>query len=98
MDVLFRLLVAAFVVVAPSVLFVLFYRGLVRMRDEDLVTRVLDRMDETGTGRRDPASVLTGGVFDPTSRRDADAVACGRCGAPNPPYTTYCGTCLERLG
>jgi hypothetical protein len=92
----FRLLVAGFVVVAPSALFVAFYRALVRMRDDDLVNRVLDRTREGRSRPTDPATVLTGGVLrgggDGERTRD-----CPSCGAPNPAYATYCGVCLDDL-
>lgn len=42
MDVLFRVLVAAFVCVAPTVLFLGLWRGLHRMQDDKLVERIAD--------------------------------------------------------
>jgi hypothetical protein len=94
MDIVFRLLVAGFVVVAPSALFVAFYRGLERMRDDNLVDRVLERVDDPTGGRRDPATVLTGGMVGGGS---GGPVACGDCGALNPGYADYCARCLESL-
>jgi hypothetical protein len=43
MDVLFRVLVAAFVCVAPTVLFLGLWRGLMRLQNGELVERIADR-------------------------------------------------------
>ncbi|WP_240137643.1 zinc ribbon domain-containing protein [Salinigranum salinum] len=90
----FRLLVAAFCIVAPSLLFIGFVRVLDRMRDDDLVNRVMERMDEQPTGAPGPAAVLTGGVVD---GEESELVACSSCGLPNPGYAGYCGNCLTKL-
>ncbi|SFG42563.1 hypothetical protein SAMN04488063_2004 [Halopelagius inordinatus] len=96
-EVAFRLLVAAFCVVAPSLLFVGLLRGLEALRDDRLVESVLDRMDDGdetgGTRRRAP---FTPAVSD-GGRRAAETVACDTCGAPNPRYASYCGACLSTL-
>ncbi|RDI72686.1 hypothetical protein [Halopelagius longus] len=95
-EVAVRLLVAAFCVVAPSVLFVGLVRGLDKLRDDRLVEQVLERMDDDDatapTYRRAP---FTSAVSD--GGRAAETVACGVCGAPNPAYASYCGTCLSAL-
>jgi hypothetical protein len=92
----FRLLVAGFVVVAPTALFVAFYRLLVRMRDDDLVNQVLDRTQEVRSRQADPATVLTGGVLrgGTGGERTRD---CPSCGASNPAFASYCGVCLDEL-
>ncbi|MFC6824600.1 zinc ribbon domain-containing protein [Halopelagius fulvigenes] len=95
-EVVFRLLVAAFCVVAPSVLFVGLVRGLDKLRDDRLVEQVLERMDDDDatapTYRRAPftAAVSDGG-------RTAETAGCDVCGASNPPYASYCGACLSAL-
>lgn len=95
-EVVFRLLVAAFCVVAPSVLFVGLVRGLDKLRNDRLVEQVLERMDDddptASTYRRAPftAAVSDGG-------RAAGTDECGVCGAPNPAYASYCGACLSAL-
>jgi hypothetical protein len=95
LELTFRLAVAVFVVAAPSALFVGFYRLLVRMRDDDLVTRVLAHVDETGHRKQSPAAVLTGGALD--AGPGSATVACDACGSPNPPFADYCGACLSSL-
>lgn len=96
MDVLFRLAVAVFCIVAPSLLFVGLCRGLDRLRDDPFVDQVLERVDETPAPGSGPAAVLTGGSFAPSKNR-ATMTACNDCGAPNPAYVSYCGACLEKL-
>jgi hypothetical protein len=91
----FRLLVAAFCIVAPSLLFIGFVRVLDRMRDDDLVNRVMERVDEQPSGAPGPAAVLTGGAVSGTSQ--SDLVACSSCGLPNPGFAGYCGNCLTKL-
>jgi hypothetical protein len=90
----FRLLVAVFCIVAPSLLFVGFVRVLDRMRDDDLVNRVMERVDEQPSGAPGPAAVLTGGAVDGST---PDLVACSNCGLPNAGYAGYCGNCLAAL-
>lgn len=95
--VIFRLLVAAFCVVAPSVLFLGLLRGLEKLRDDRLVERVLDRTDDADeTGRTRKRAPFTPAVSDGGGRVAAD-VACDTCGAPNPAYASYCGSCLSTL-
>lgn len=91
----FRLLVAVFCIVAPSMMFVGFVRVLDRMRDDDLVNRVMDRVDEQPSGAPGPAAVLTGGAVD--GRSKSTLVPCPNCGLPNAGYAGYCGNCLAQL-
>jgi hypothetical protein len=92
----FRLLVAGFVVVAPTALFVVFYRALIRMRDDNLVNQVLDRTKETRSQPTDPAAVLTGGLLE--SRGAGERTReCPSCGATNAAFASYCGVCLDEL-
>lgn len=93
----FRLLVAAFCIVAPSMLFIGLVRVLDRMRDDDLVNRVMERVDDQPSGAAGPATVLTGGTLDGHSRSESDLVACPNCGLPNAGYAGYCGNCLAKL-
>jgi hypothetical protein len=91
----FRLLVAAFCIVAPSVLFIGLVRGLERLRDDDLVNRVTERLDNQPSSASGPATVLTGGVAGGTSK--ADFVTCPSCGLSNPGFAGYCANCLASL-
>jgi hypothetical protein len=91
----FRLAVTVFCIVAPSLLFVGFVRVLDRMRDDDLVNRILEQMDEQPSGAPGPAAVLTGGAVDSSSV--SQLTTCPSCGLPNPDYAGYCGNCLTSL-
>ena len=95
LSIAFRLLVAAFCIVAPSLLFIGFVRVLDRMRDDDLVNRVMERVDEQPSGAPGPAAVLTGGAVSGPS--ESDLVTCSSCGLPNPGFAGYCGNCLAKL-
>ncbi|PSP74177.1 hypothetical protein BRC86_06765 [Halobacteriales archaeon QS_3_64_16] len=59
MDVRLRVLLAVLLIIAPSVLFVLLYRGLLRLQDQELIARLAeagnldsDSLDRVGTGSR----------------------------------------------
>lgn len=91
----FRLLVAVFCIVAPSLLFIGFVRVLDRMRDDALVDRIMERVDEQPSGAPGPAAVLTGGAVSGPST--SDLVTCSSCGLPNPGFAGYCGNCLTSL-
>jgi hypothetical protein len=91
MEVLFRLAVAGFVVLAPSALFLGLWHGLHRLRDDTLVEQLLEETDEEETQNR---FVLT-----PTAQRSRSrsSVACRSCGTPNPPGVRFCHDCLSKL-
>lgn len=96
MEIALRLLVAGFCIVAPSLLFVGFVRVLDRMRDDALVERVLDRLDEdvAGTGTSvDPTTFLQTAQEKSHRRR----IRCPECGAPNTVGSSRCGLCGMRL-
>ena len=57
MDVRLRVLLAVLLIIAPSVLFVLLYRGLLRLQDQELIARLAeaghldsDSLERVGTG------------------------------------------------
>ena len=62
METLFRVLVGAFVCVAPTALFIGFWRGLQRMQNGELVERVADHqgatVDDLLPGTRSPRTDL----------------------------------------
>ncbi|WP_129113263.1 zinc ribbon domain-containing protein [Halegenticoccus tardaugens] len=94
-ELLFRLALATFVIVAPTALFLGLWHGLHALRDDRLLAQVTA---ETGHRKADLAPTL-GDLF-PTARRErtaVDLVACGACGAPNPPDVRFCHDCLSRL-
>lgn len=101
LETLFRLFVAAVVTVAPTLLFLGLWRGLMALRDDDLVNRTMN--GEFGPMPNSPVgNVIRGfggaGSDRPGSRIGGNFVRCSSCDAPNPGYADYCGTCLEELG
>ena len=91
----FRLLVATFCIVAPSLLFIGLVRGLDRLRDDALVARVTERMDDQPSSAPGPAAVLTGGAVDGVS--ETEFSTCPSCGLSNPGFAGYCANCLASL-
>ncbi|WP_254764186.1 DUF7577 domain-containing protein [Natrinema marinum] len=94
-----RLLVAVFVMIAPTLCFLGLVRGLERLRDDDLVnewarTRGYDGDCEI-TASDDVLSALAtelGAEADGSS-----TVRCGACGTRNRPGVSYCHGCQQRL-
>jgi hypothetical protein len=108
-EVTFRLLLTAFCIVTPTLLYVGLVRALERLRDDPFVERVLLQMDEEfdsgrggprGTHRSFGSASSSRSAESPAERsggyRTPDGV-CSRCSAPNPPYATFCDDCLARL-
>jgi len=96
METEFRLLVAGFCIVAPSLLFVGFVRLLDAMREDALVERVLDRVDEGGESAGtalDPTTFLRS-AREQSRRRMA---VCRECGAPTATDGGRCGLCGAAL-
>ncbi|AHZ23527.1 zinc ribbon domain-containing protein [Haloferax mediterranei ATCC 33500] len=96
MGVGFRLLVAGFCIVAPSLMFVGFVRLLDAMRDDALVERVLDRLDEdagTAGTSLDPTAFLQSA----REKSHQQMTVCQGCGAPNTVESRRCGLCGTRL-
>ena len=91
----FRLLVATFCIVAPSLLFIGLVRGLERLRDDALVNRITERLDEQPSSALGPSAVLTGGVVDSPS--ETEFTTCPSCGLSNPGFAGYCANCLASL-
>jgi hypothetical protein len=101
-EILFRLVVAGVLAVAPTVLFLGLWRGLMALRNDDLANRTLN--GEFGRLPDGPiptkvfrTAVGGGGSTDRAASPDAETVRCPHCGASNPRYVGYCDACLERL-
>jgi len=95
LELAFRVGVAVLVILAPTAMFLGLWRLLMRMRNGELVERVMqdDRVDEEwSTGEFAQPSVLD--VLQPTGTSGGQ---CPRCGATNPEEAAYCAGCLERL-
>ncbi|QIB75004.1 zinc ribbon domain-containing protein [Halogeometricum borinquense] len=110
-EITFRLLLTAFCIVAPTLLYVGLVRGLNKLREDPFVERVLLRMDEefesgTRASGGPPQSFLSLSssrssdlpheATDRTSNVPSGAT-CSRCGAPNPSYAAFCDVCLARI-
>ena len=89
-----RVAAGLFVVVAPTLLFLGLWNGLMRLRDDDLVERVR-RMEGRVSTSPPPSGVAASAVaaVDETGR---STVVCDSCGTENLAGMTYCQGCLER--
>ncbi|WP_435152345.1 hypothetical protein [Haladaptatus sp. DFWS20] len=100
-ETVFRVLVAGVLTVAPTLLFLGLWRGLMALRDDDLVNRTMN-------GEFGPVSdslihpdffgFSGGGRNIPASNRVFESVRCRACETENPSYADYCGNCLEKIG
>lgn len=96
MELPFRLLVAGFVIVAPTLLFLGMLRGLARLRRGRVTDRILDRLnDATPRLSTGPPSIPAGSVADRS--RPRERVTCSACGRENPRFAAFCDGCLEQL-
>ena len=99
-ETLFRVLVAAVLTVAPTLLFLGLWRGLMALRDDDLVNRTMN-----GEFGPVPNSLMHPDFFGLSNasgdqsggNRAVRSIQCRHCGTDNPLYANYCGNCLERL-
>ena len=91
----FRLAVAIFVILAPTFMFLGFWRLLMRMRSGKLVGRVLanDRVD----GEFSDEEFATPTVVRLVRPTAGSGSRCPDCGASNPETASYCAGCLNRL-
>ena len=96
MHIAFRLLVAAVVIVAPSLLFLGLWRGLMRLRDDDLIDRLPDEEPVGSPLDTDLGRGLLG-LQGSVGEQQDEAVVCDACGARNVEHARYCGHCLKRL-
>ncbi|GAA0245496.1 hypothetical protein [Haladaptatus pallidirubidus] len=100
-ETIFRVLVAGVLTVAPTLLFLGLWRGLMALRDDDLVNRTMN-----GEFGPVPNSLLRSGLpgsskigRDPTTaNRAGTSLRCRICDAENPRYADYCGNCLKKIG
>ncbi|WP_435174910.1 zinc ribbon domain-containing protein [Halorussus sp. AFM4] len=111
MNVALRLLIACFVIAAPTVLFLGLMRGLEKMRDDALLLALAERDDAPRDVSNAAAEALDRGPIRADGRgADAaddaasatpgpalDAFTCSTCGASNMSGAKYCGQCLGEL-
>lgn len=90
-------LTAMLLAITPAVLFIAFYRGLMAMRDDQLIQQLADELEEL-PGRNDEtvSAPRHGGLATHDSTSTA-AVQCPNCGARNDPVADYCHDCLSEV-
>jgi ribosomal protein L40E len=99
MEMVFRLALAGFVIVGPSLMFLGLWRGMLAMRDERLVERMLDETEGRVLGPRfDPAGFMPDAATPARREAGVDVETCSSCGAPNDPEATFCHECLAQIG
>lgn len=90
-----RLAVAAFVMVAPSLLFLGLVRGLERLRDDAFIEQWLT---EQGHEIEDDVLTVLGKGLDPAAGSDGgSSVRCPACGTSNAADARICHGCLGHL-
>ncbi|PSP83341.1 zinc ribbon domain-containing protein [Halobacteriales archaeon QS_1_68_17] len=95
----FRVLLTAVMIVLPTLLFLGLWRGLTYLRDDDLAEQVVEGRVSSPTGADSYVSVsaadfVPGGDGE---AGDVDTVACPTCGTPNLRGMTFCRECLDKL-
>lgn len=108
MDLALRLLIACFVITAPTVLFLGLMRGLERLRDDALLTRLAESDDapddvssaarrslDKGPIRADGRGTTDASAIDPAPAPEFRV--CSTCGESNVRSATYCKGCLAEL-
>ena len=96
MELVFRLLVAAFVILAPSALFLGLWHGLHALRDDHLVDRMHAHTGTTSSPTLSPTAFVPTVGGQSTSEGEF-RVDCRVCGTPNPDDVTFCHECLSRI-
>ncbi|WP_227377276.1 zinc ribbon domain-containing protein [Haladaptatus halobius] len=100
-ETIFRVLVGGVLAVAPTLLFLGLWRGLMALRDDDLVNRTMS--GEFGTIPDSPISAMmfgrnaVGREPTPMSGARVERVRCSSCEEPNASYAEFCRNCLEKL-
>jgi hypothetical protein len=109
MDLALRLLIACFVITAPTLLFLGLMRALEKIRDEALLLALAERDDAPEDVSSAAAEALDRGPIRADGRGSggadgatdpvpvADRFACSTCGASNMVGAKYCQDCLGEL-
>jgi len=86
-ELLFRALVALFVVVTPSLMCIGLYRGLLRMRDDELVARLLVQAE------REHGDDIDRYLHDADGDAALATTTCGSCGTTVRRRLNFCWQC-----
>ncbi|WP_293032202.1 zinc ribbon domain-containing protein [Natronococcus sp.] len=90
-----RLALAAFVTIAPTILFLGLVRGLERLQNDALVLELRQQGTLEPSPDDDVLAVLADGLeFD---RAEGSGLQCPTCGEPNGSDERYCPECLARF-
>ncbi|MDG5760566.1 zinc ribbon domain-containing protein [Natronococcus sp. A-GB1] len=90
-----RLALAAFVMVAPTILFLGLVRGLERLQNDALVLELRQQGTLEPSPNDDVLAVLANGLeFD---RADGSRIECPTCGEPNGTDERCCPNCLDQF-
>lgn len=94
-ELVFRVGVAVFVILAPTAMFLGFWRLLMRMRNGELVERVMsdDRVAEEWSG----GDFAQPAVVQLLGSTGASSATCPHCGTTNSDGAGVCAGCLRRL-
>ncbi|MDL5362256.1 hypothetical protein [Halalkalicoccus sp. NIPERK01] len=94
LDLAFRLAVAVFVIVTPTLMFLGLVRLLERMRDEDLIYRLMTEEELRNVER----SHSLAGFVEEVTGTTPGTIRCSDCGTINAAGMDSCFDCGERIG
>lgn len=97
MELLARLLVALFVITAPTVLYLGLLRGLEKLRDDALLVRLAESDETPQEVSATAARALDRRPPSVEKRRRNDAASCSDCGERNMVGARYCQECLGEI-
>lgn len=83
-----RMIAVLIIIITPSLLFLGLWRGLMAMRDDELVQRVQERAE---------ASDEMGMALSAIPQPDSSTIACPNCGTGNRSGVARCKQCLSPL-
>lgn len=93
LETVWRLAVAGFVMIAPTLLFLGLVRGLEKLRDDAFIDRWVQ--EQGHEIEDDVLTVVASGIG--LESNDASSPRCPACGAANASSARYCRDCLSRL-
>lgn len=100
-----EMLLASVMVLTPTIMFIGFYRGLLAMRDEDLISQLMLHENVQPPENRTIAKAMGLEQYYEGHRERAGehaeptpgTVRCRHCAAATPDHVDFCATCLGRL-
>jgi hypothetical protein len=101
-----EMLLTGVMVLMPTIMFIGFYRGLLALRDDDLVNQLMLHDGVQPPENRVMAEAMgLEQYYEERADRSAASpaelapgtVRCRHCSAANPDHVDFCATCLRRL-